>query len=67
VSENGIKEMFDEMYNKETQSYSVFTDVYGVHLGDKRKVYRVYLVDHYDRLEGWGDLALSYFYILLYT
>lgn len=41
MNENGIKQMFDEMYNKEMKVYSVFSDVYGIHLVDKSKVYSV--------------------------
>jgi hypothetical protein len=47
INDNGIKEMFDEMYNKEIKKYSVFSDVYGIRLKDKSKVYSVSLFNIY--------------------
>jgi len=47
IEENGIKKMFDEMYNKEIKIYSVFRDVCGIHLENKSQIYSVSVFNIY--------------------
>ena len=47
IDDNGIKKMFDEMYNKELKTYSVFSDVYGIHLENKSQIYSVSVFNIY--------------------
>jgi len=47
IDDDGIKKIFDEMYNKEIKTYSVFNDVYGIHLEDNTKIYSVSVFNIY--------------------
>jgi len=47
IDDDGIKKMFDEMYNKEIKTYSVFSDVYGIHLENNSKIYSVSVFNIY--------------------
>lgn len=47
IDDDGIKKMFDEMYNKEIKPYSVFSDVNGIHLENNSKIYSVSVFNIY--------------------